>query len=152
MQSRSMFQLRSSSKFGGITKPREIRCVGNMFSNSNCAQTSFWQRGESVWKQYFNHSSTLDAVLVHWVSIANPGCYVTVWKLGQQGSMLLSREKRCILSKQCESMLSFTRCPLRPVDVPEQAVLTLSRTRRLWKGLPVVGDSWIPFNPDDFIT
>lgn len=37
-----------------------------------------------------------------------------------------------------------------PVTVPEQTLLTRSQTDDMWKCLLVVGDSWLPFNPDDF--
>ncbi|KAG7240536.1 hypothetical protein INR49_026820, partial [Caranx melampygus] len=37
-----------------------------------------------------------------------------------------------------------------PVSVPKQTLLTLSQADDMWKCLLVLGDSWLPFNPDDF--
>lgn len=65
-------------------------------------------------------------------------------------SQSFSREKGSFFSHNVKSVLAFARWPRWPVGVPEQTLLTRSQTGEMWKCLLAAGDSWLPFNPDEF--
>lgn len=65
-------------------------------------------------------------------------------------SQSFSREKGSFFSHNVKSVLPFARWPRRPVSVPEQTLLTRSQTGEMWKCLLAAGDSWLPFNLNEF--